>query len=148
MRDMIEWLRVTLDAVEQEANACIAEVGKTRAGEPYADGSGVADRDDFPSYPWGSQARELAFMAGPGHPESVLRQVRAHRAILGQIEAMVTAAPLAKSPAEQAMVGYHDFLGHLVLRRIASIYADRDGFRAEWASHAVDDTDKGRHPSM
>lgn len=136
MSDMIEWLRSTLDAVEQEANACIAEVGKTRAGEPYQDGSGVADRDDFPSYPWGSQARELAFMAGPGHPESVLRQVRAHRAILAFLD------PTGMPSGEGA------FVADKVLRLLVSIYADRDGFRAGWASHVVDDTNGGRHPSM
>ena len=128
MRDMIEWLRVTLDAVEQEANACIAEVGKTRSGEPYQDGSGVADRDDFPSYPWGSQEHELAFMAGPGHPESVLRQVRAHRAILDLHEGAdgycnECAGTMLGRPAPCA-----------TLRLLGACYSDRDGFREEWAA--------------
>lgn len=42
---------------------CQAEVGSTRAGEEWPDGSDVADRSDYPSYPWGLGPAEQAFMA-------------------------------------------------------------------------------------
>lgn len=79
---LVSRLLAHLDEVEKLANDCVAEVGPNRVGDEYADGSGTADRDDFPSYPWGSEARELAFMAGPGHPDDVLRLCRAHRDLI------------------------------------------------------------------
>lgn len=84
MSDLVSGLLAKLSDVEKLANDCIAEVGSTRAGDEYADGSGAADSDSFPSYPWGSMDRELAFMAGPGHPDDVLRLCRAHRDIISE----------------------------------------------------------------
>jgi hypothetical protein len=80
--DLVGWLCERLDEDERLAQAAIDEIGGYRAGEMYPDGSGDADYDAFPSYPWGSDARELAFMAGPAQPARVLREVAAKRAIL------------------------------------------------------------------
>ncbi len=82
MTDLVSGVLTRISELEQLANDCIAEVGAERAGDEYADGSGRAGRDAFPSYPWGSAERELAFMAGPGHPDAVLRLCRAHRQIV------------------------------------------------------------------
>lgn len=84
MDDLITRLTAAIDKVEQLANDCIAEVGPERAGEMFTDQSGVADRDSFPSYPWGSDKRELAFMAGAGHPSSVLRGCAADRKLIAR----------------------------------------------------------------
>lgn len=89
MSDVVSGLLAKLSEVEKLANDCIAYVGSDRVGDEYADGSGTADRDDFPSYPWGSGDLELAFMAGPGHPDAVLRLCRAHRDLIEQaVEAL------------------------------------------------------------
>lgn len=53
-----------------------------RTGEPYADGSGTASSDEFPSYPWGQEQQELDFMSGPGHPVRVLAEVDAKRRLI------------------------------------------------------------------
>jgi hypothetical protein len=80
--DLIAWLLLNVDQHERLARECIADVGANRKGDEYADGSGIADRDDFPEYPWGSRGPELAFMAGPGHPDSVLDDIDAKRKTL------------------------------------------------------------------
>jgi hypothetical protein len=86
---LVSALLARLEEIETLANDCIAELGPNRIGDEYADGSGTAERDDFPSYPWGSGERELAFMAGPGHPDDVRRLCRAHRDIVEQCRAIL-----------------------------------------------------------
>lgn len=71
------WLREQIAARRSRAEACIAEVGSDYAGDEYADGSGTADRDDFPSYPWGIGTAELAYMADVS-PRDTLAQCVAH----------------------------------------------------------------------
>lgn len=80
--ELIDFLRARLADDERLARECIAEVGPERAGERFTDDSGDATRDSFPSYPWGSQDDELAYMAGPGHPARVLAEVEAKRRVL------------------------------------------------------------------
>lgn len=63
------------------AEACIDEVGSHHAGDTYADGSGIAEYDAYPSYPWGSGDAELAYMAATD-PATVLRECAAHRRIV------------------------------------------------------------------
>lgn len=53
---------------------CQAEVGSTRTGEEWPDGSGAADRSDYPSHPWGLGPAEQAFMARYD-PRAVLAEV-------------------------------------------------------------------------
>lgn len=80
--DLPTRLLAAIQAAEKSAQDCIDEVGPERTGDRFTDDSGDADRDAFPSYPWGSDERELAFMAGPGHPDSVSRICQAHREIV------------------------------------------------------------------
>lgn len=79
--DLVDQLRAALDHAEQLARSCQAEVGTLKAGDPYEDGSGIADQDAFPSYPWGSGQAELAFMAANG-PDAALRTIGGHRKLL------------------------------------------------------------------
>jgi uncharacterized protein DUF6221 len=79
MSDLVTFLRARLGEDEAAAKALLPSL---RKGEPYEDDSGIADRDDFPSYPWGAGDGELEFMAGPGHPARVLREVEAKRRIV------------------------------------------------------------------
>jgi len=91
-------LRDKLDRVERLAQAVIDHVGPERRGDPYSDGSGQAEWDSFPSYPWGMSQEELYFLGGPGHPDQTLARVRADRLILDQWE--------AASPEHQAVLGW------------------------------------------
>ncbi|MER7280539.1 DUF6221 family protein [Dactylosporangium sp. NPDC000244] len=84
MSDLVAFIEARLADDEQLALACQAEVGATRAGEMYPDGSGFADRDDFPSYPWGSRPAELAYIAAYG-PDRALRGVESKRRILAGV---------------------------------------------------------------
>lgn len=86
--ELVEFVRARLDEDEQLARECEAEVGPERAGERFTDDSGDADRDSFPSYPWGSQEAELAYMAGPGHPSRVLAEVEAKRRLVERLAAV------------------------------------------------------------
>lgn len=76
--ELTEFLLARLDEDERLAG----EQDLERVGDPYSDGSGIANRDGFPSYPWGSEGTELQFMAGPGHPSRVLAEVAARRRIV------------------------------------------------------------------
>lgn len=79
---LVASLRAQLDEDERITRACQDEVGQLRIGQPYEDGSGIAEIDDYPSYPWGSLEAELAFAAGPGHPDRVLAEIARKRRIL------------------------------------------------------------------
>jgi hypothetical protein len=81
--DLIAFLKARLDELQEKADACEAEVGRVRAGEPYDDGSGTADQDQFPSYPWGSEEAELAYLAAV-HPRFVLAVVASKREIIAE----------------------------------------------------------------
>lgn len=76
MDDLIAFLNARHTEDLALIDAAEAEVGTERAGEPYSDGSGTLDRDAFPSYPWGAQPAELAFMAR-WHPRTVRGDIEA-----------------------------------------------------------------------
>lgn len=78
---LVEFLRARLD----EDEALARDLDLDRAGEMYSDGSGIAEMDGFPSYPWGALPEELPFMAGPGHPARVLAEVAAKRELISEI---------------------------------------------------------------
>lgn len=78
---IVEFITDRLDEAERDARDCLEEVGRTRAGEPYEDGSGIADRNDYPSYPWGVGENELAHMVRT-HPAAILRDVEVKRKLL------------------------------------------------------------------
>lgn len=117
---LTEFLRDRFDDDNHAALACIERVGPERAGDPYSDGSGIADRDAFPSYPWGSNDAELAYMAGPGHPARVLADVTAKHAILDTITQFL---PISLNPMTPAGV---------VALALAQPYADHPDFDPAW----------------
>jgi hypothetical protein len=61
--ELVAWIRGQIGQLRKLAQDCTAEVGHNMAGDQYEDGSGTADRDDYPSYPWGVGDAELAYMA-------------------------------------------------------------------------------------
>jgi hypothetical protein len=159
--ELVEWLQEQLRADERHAQACQQEVGTLRTGDPYEDGSGVADRDDFPSYPWGSGRAELDYMKHPGHPSAVLRTVAAHRAILNEHRPVLTGVewPHDTTGKGEALTcprcqnaehtNWNPPIGHagvlpegfvapyvlapcLTLRLLAAIYSGRPGFDPSW----------------
>lgn len=133
--ELVAWLREQVDADEQLARS----QDLTRAGDPFRDASGIADVDGFPSYPWGAEAHELAFMAGPGHPARVLAEVAAKRGLITQAlrwmalrdgewgcchdpsEIAAGTCPEEKPDEDRS------------LRLLASVYAGRPGWRSDWA---------------
>lgn len=121
MDELIAFLRAQLDGLEAKVEACEENIGRERAGEPYADGSGIAERDDFPSYPWGVGDAELAYMAAV-HPRVTRADVEAKRRILELYE--------AADPG---------FVGHLLrncldvpLRLLALPFAGQPGYDERW----------------
>lgn len=149
MGDLIAWLHARLDEDDRAAQACIDEVGSERVGDPYYDDSGVADRDAFPSYPWGACDRELAFMAGPGHPARVLAEVDAKRRRLDWLAARQHDMGPEPFPTHDSCrllvqpgalgdleVGYCscglDGWRNQLYRFEALPYADRPGYQESW----------------
>lgn len=144
VRALLAFLRARYDDDEQRALDCIAEVGSDRVGDLFADGSGVADRDDYPSYPWGSLAAELAFAAGPGHPARVLVKVAADRRILDL-------HPIARDPGQPPYCEtcrYTDdsdaakpfgAAGYPcpTIRALATPYVEHPDYRQEWQPTAT-----------
>jgi len=121
--DLVTWLRACLDKDERLARACIAEVGQTRAGEMYPDGSGPAEVDDFPSYPYGSREHESIYIARH-HPDRALADIAAKRAVIDRYEELAR-YDSSESLEVTAELGW-------VVRHLASAYADRPGYRMEW----------------
>lgn len=126
--DLAAWLTRIWDEEERLAKDCSAEVGSHRAGDPFPDGSGDADYDAFPSYPWGSSRWELAYMAGPGHPVSVLARIAADREILEDYRHCEADYRVHHTPTLEGQ----RFGLLLALARLAEAYADRPGYREEW----------------
>lgn len=125
--DLVSGLLAAIEQREKQANDCIAEVGSDRVGDEYTDGSGTADRDDFPSYPWGSETCELAYMAGPGHPSVVLRLCQAHREIV-EIHRMDEHDGLCDECAVPAQVIVDGIgVGCKTLRALAEGYGIQEG---------------------
>jgi hypothetical protein len=127
---MVEFLRARLNEDEQLAR----EQDLLRAGEPYSDGSGTADRDGFPSYPWGAEQQELEFMAGPGHPARVLAEVQAKRRIveLHPNEQMSTRDGDGEEWTDATCGRCLEPFPCRTLCLLALPYADHEQFREEW----------------
>jgi hypothetical protein len=122
MSDLITWLLAQLDKDTQLVNDCENEVGAERKGEPYSDGSAIADRDSYPSYPWGSQASELAFMK-EFHPRRIRDEIAAKRRIVERYQRARTGSDPAYTEASLDAV-----------LDLADIYTSREGYRDEWES--------------
>jgi hypothetical protein len=104
-------------------DACEAEVGADRTGEPYADGSGIAEQDDYPSYLWGSGEHELAFMAR-FHPRTLRADVASKRRIVAMWEDPRTA----------------DYVAEAFRRTVCWLawpYRGHPDWRPEWAPEGV-----------
>lgn len=125
MDDLIAFLRAQLDDLEAKVEACEENIGRERAGEPYDDGSGIAERDDFPSYPWGVGDAELAYMAAV-HPRVTRADVEAKRQVLDDYERRCHEAET--NPALELECR----LIRSVIQRLALPYAGHPGFREEW----------------
>jgi hypothetical protein len=118
--DLIAFLCARLDEDEALAQAVIQAVGPERSGEPFTDGSGIAEVDSYPSYPYGQHAEELAFMAGPGHPARVLAEAEAKRRMVDECVSTLGDNDDGYWPAKQT------------LRLLALPYADHPDYREEW----------------
>lgn len=126
--DLTAFLRACIDDDERLALAVENSVGTHRAGEMYDDGSGTATYDAFPSYPWGAEAPELPFMAGPGHPARVLADVQAKRAIIEHCTRTIANAswdPPGIDPYTVPAIAH-------VLRLLASAYSDHPDYSPGW----------------
>lgn len=146
MDALIAFLNARLAEDEQIARACLDEVGGTFKGEMYHDGSGVADRDDYPSYPWGSGEAELAFVARHD-PARVLREVEAKRETLrlhGRMsitpghpmfnDAHLTTVPMVicRSCEPEHMFRRAESWPCRTMRALALAYADHPGYQESW----------------
>lgn len=138
---LTDFLLARIAEDEAVAKACLEAVGTWRAGDAYDDGSGLAERDAFPSYPWGSNEAELAYMKAY-HPARVLAECAAKRAIVETIHpAAYATADAAEATGErweyfscdEWYIDRRTYRQHQqVLLALASVYADRPGFREEW----------------
>lgn len=117
---LVQFVTERLDDDQRIAEACQAEVGTTRKGEMHDDGSGLADRDDYPSYPWGSRDAELAFMAH-FDPARALREVEAKRAMLRFLDP--TGAP----------DGEGRYVAERAIFLLAMTWSDHPDYRPEWS---------------
>lgn len=123
MSDIVEFLSARLD----EDSALADKQDLLRAGEPYPDGSGIADNDAFPHYPWGYRPEgEPEFMAGPGHPARVLAEVVAKRAILAEHVNQFA----DDDPFPRCIVDGNWPCSTLLA--LASVYADHPDFDPAW----------------
>lgn len=125
---LVEFLRARLDEDERLARDVESSVGAERASDPYSDGSGTADRDAFPSYPWGAEEGELEFMAGPGHPSRVLAEVAMKRRILAEHRDDRTSCSTCGTAGE-----YDVPWPCTTVELLALPYADHPDYRQEWA---------------
>lgn len=135
--DLIAFLRRMLDEDQRIAQACLDSVGSLRAGDAYPDGSGTADRDDYPSYPWGVQEADLAHIARHD-PARVLREVAAKRTMLRihAPQSSTFSVPVARTPF---CLICQEFDGTPLapypcdtIRAIAAVYAEHPDYREEW----------------
>lgn len=125
--DLVTWLRARLDEDEALARAVERDL-PGRAGEPYEDGSGILDADEYPSYPWGHDSpAELPFMAR-WHPRTVLAEIGAKRRILEQHEHKRQSISFYPSQGNAGGLMALD----AVLRLLALPYAEHHAYRSEW----------------
>lgn len=127
MVDLVEWLRAQLNEDEAAAEACLPlhlRVGRFRGKEVprwriTKSGRGIIDEDG------GTLRAQQIFPAEAEHvirhdPARVLREIDAKRRIIAEA-----------AEYEPGISGYAEM--HAVLRLLALPYADRPGFREEWA---------------
>jgi hypothetical protein len=131
MDDLVQWLRVQLDEDERIARAATAGPW-SRMGQRVLDPSPPSDRLGV-GMAVGHAAASADFNETADHiavwdPARVLREIDAKRQLLDRYEELRAASK------EQGLIGdvteeYQDFL----LRLLALPYADKPGYREEWA---------------
>lgn len=158
MNDLISWLRTQLDADERKALAA-----RSVTSEPWQAIAGTwgpqvrTERGEEPAWSreiqsevWRCDDEEdgcpdiaRGVMAEAEHianndPARFLRQVQAHRAILAAYDDALSRRQYYDRDGEDPW-----FRGHArgeaealegVIKRLASIYSDRDGYKEEWSA--------------
>lgn len=112
MTDLITWLRAQLDSDERMAREATGVIAMFTA--PRQNGKTVA-----------------ATFLRSQTPERLQRQVQAHRAILDEYVAAFERRK--RHPDDLASAGALLAL-HGVVKRLASIYSDRDGYDPDWSA--------------
>ena len=123
MDDLVTWLRAQLDEDERLAVRC-ASVGNYRWSEPSEDdpdGHVVDGRGGI--IIWDEGANLSAHIARHD-PARVLREVAAKRAIVDRITDQLDRSDNPWWYADTVTP---------ILRHLAAVYSDRDGYRQEWA---------------
>ena len=134
MVDLVRWLGEQLDEDERIARA-------TTERQPYDewDAVGAGDDDDAARSHWevvkiarmaqSPAARALAIHIAAHDPARVLREIDAKRRMLADF-----VPELAQTDATiEGEWNSHDDLEHKLLAYLALPYADRPGYREEWA---------------
>jgi hypothetical protein len=117
MTELIAWLRAAIGGREEETRRLLVEVQRVQLT--------LAD----PQYIGRSQPGWHAWSDIEVHCNTALRDVEAHRAILDEYVAAFERRK--RHPDDLASAGALLVL-HGVVKRVAYIYADRDGYRDEW----------------
>jgi hypothetical protein len=113
---LVEFLTARLGERERLARACINEV------------------DSYPSYPWGSESAELAFVSAHD-PAHVLREVEAKRRIVdayialdGEINSLLASGKNDMAWSTQCVRSGL----HIAVINLALPYADHPDYNEEW----------------
>lgn len=127
--EIAAFLRARITDHRALAQACLAEVGDTRTGDPYPDGSGFAERDDFPSYPWGVGEAELAYLQRQ-HPKDVIADCDAKLALINLFEQTSATGP-GDSVTNAFLDGWKEALEE-ALKVLTQPYAGHPDYRSGW----------------
>ena len=122
MSDLVTWLRAQLDADERSAMIAAGPIGHNW----QADGGSVfAEHPTDEIVDYAGQAAEHIAVHDPAR---VLRQVAAMRAIVDAYERAYHGEQFAETEAQYARrVALEE-----AVEALATMYADRDGYREEW----------------
>jgi hypothetical protein len=126
--DFVQWLREQLDAEAEEARAAAEEYGAVWTADEAMDsvssdtGADVVDEPNTPH----------AFIAAHD-PARALREIEAKRAVLKQYDDAVRVLTIYAEPEKATYSATEVTVLSKTLRLLASAYADRPGFRKEWA---------------
>ena len=139
MSDLGSWLTAQLDHDEQVARAAAAETGECwEASDP-----GLYVVDDprqpgpFATGAWGDLDASVAAHAALHDPAAVLRTVAAHRAILASLRDARSRRDYYVRDGEEPFASEsraHVEALELVVRRLAAIYSDREGWDPSWTT--------------
>jgi hypothetical protein len=140
--ELLIFLRARLDDTEKIAREALDETGSLRAGDLYEDDSGIVERDEYPTYPWGLGTAELTHITH-SHPSHVLRRVATMHALLdlhdraksipapcpGECPTCVEDTYDPRRPLERALEPCE------TLRALGTEYADHADYEPRWAPY-------------